>query len=263
MTSLWVRLPWLLSLPRDKYESLSHKYGRISEALSIMAEFGDAPQAICKRDFDVAPLLAFSNALQIDCQNACPFGFTLNAYRQALIACDLYETRYLIFRDDWHPGKGDYLGPLHYRYAWQAFHAYYTQSLTGNDRRRGYALRISKWARMHLGELNTHGLPFHIRQGSIGIGSLDEIPNDEPDEVAQLRENLTNMERLISLFAQVCRWEARCPGAVSEFMHWLPDDPEVKELVLAYLLFIGEELLAYYLLLWELVLTADHDLRGG
>ena len=74
------------------------------------------------------------------------------------------------------------------------------------------------------------------------------------------------MIQFLSVFAQVCRHDVRNPGVLQSFIHKLSGQVAngLNELqgVLGYLLFIGEDIFAFYLLLWEVVFQADMDSIG-
>lgn len=75
------------------------------------------------------------------------------------------------------------------------------------------------------------------------LGLLDKLSIDEmdllADEEAQLRENYLVMIQFLAAFALVCRQDVRNPGVLK--------------------LFIGEDIFAFYLLLWEIGFQADRD----
>jgi len=97
------------------------------------------------------------------------------------------------------------------------------------------------------------------------LGLVDGQSDDEiallSDEDAQLRENYLGMIGFLSLFAQVCRYEARHLGILDRFINTLGSQAKMNatdvERTLGYLLFIGEDIFSFYLLLWEIVFQAD------
>ena len=106
---------------------------------------------------------------------------------------------------------------------------------------------------------------FKSFNNSIDLGLFDgEDINTEliSDEEAQKRENLISTIRFLSLFAQICRSESRCEGSLVKFfaaIKQLNFTDNTARKILSYLLYIGEDIFSFYLLLWELAFTADCD----
>ena len=102
--------------------------------------------------------------------------------------------------------------------------------------------------------------------GTLHAGSLSIPPVLDPwllviDDSAQEILAITELEHFLSAFAWHARLSARQPGALTNFLTKVtPEDVDV-ETPLGFLLYVGEELLSFYLLLWEIVLMADYDVR--
>jgi hypothetical protein len=225
------------------------------------------------RVIDIAVPFGFANIAGIQA-GAVPRNFSLLRYQQALRMRDLPERWSSLNDDDWRPGLGDYLGPMHYRYAVCRLKENYSRTLSENIERRSKATLLLK--RILALTVNRF-CPVATSMGASGPIDLGLFEADggscrilSEEEELQL-EDLRRMVRFFSLFAQVCRCEARCVGTLRRFLGELKKkmdfvDPTEREKdlrgVLSYLLCIGEDLFAFYLFLWELVFTADLDARG-
>ena len=78
----------------------------------------------------------------------------------------------------------------------------------------------------------------------------------EPEQ-AQKQENLQNILHFLSLFALHCRASARSPASLHAFMSRLHSAEQPVDACIPYLLQVGDAFFAYYLLLWEVVLTSE------
>ena len=199
-----------------------------------------------------------------------PQDFNINIYKDALLEQNLSSRIRLLNQEDWQPNEGQYLGALHYLYALEKMKSKYHITLgsdiadnhIGNHWRRGQALRL-------LGKLSSYkihdfvkGIPAHWVSGDRDqhLGLLNtEKENESPQEV----ENLKLMLSGLSLLAQICRWDSRSSGALERFKakakELIEVDSKQLELILSYLLFIGEDVFSFYLLLWEFVTKADEN----
>ena len=172
-------------------------------------------------------------------------------------AQDLSERLRLLQEDDWQPGKGDYLGALHYLYAVEKLQKSYSDTLAGNDYRRGKALYLSRT--LHHFPLN--GLPAHLGNG---MSYLHFLNQNREDEISVDEENILQIAHFLSLLARVCRWECRNEGSLNKFLakaRQVVADEIQFESVLGYLLYIGRDIFGFYLLLWESILTADYTIK--
>ncbi len=205
---------------------------------------------------DLAVAAGFENLAQMN-RGGEPRKFSFMRYRQAMEATDISERWSLLRREDWRPGPGDYLGPMHYRYAIESLRTNYRDTLEGNERRRGWALRLVNGVRHRNLESFCVGCPDHLRRG-FGLGLLESEPEEGWD---QEQDNLIGITRLLCLFAAVCRWESRIPGALQEFQETLENtldiDQDALHQAVGYLLHVGADLFAFHLLLWEFLFTAD------
>jgi hypothetical protein len=180
---------------------------------------------------------------------------------------DLPERWRLLNSDDWQPGIGDYLGPMHYRYALHKLEISYTRNLSAFNFKVARMLSFvvicsAKKIISQYCESNR----LHISDSRIDLGlfHLDMQCDPVTDEEAQRRENLRNIIHFFSFFAQICRCESRYPGILNKYFKDIKGSngysDEFISQNLGHLLLIGEEMFGFYLLLWELIYTADCDM---
>lgn len=251
-----VALPWIYCQSATAYGGLGSRAGLIGKISHIRLPLS---QLFVQCYLDQTFAVGFRNAhvMEID-RSAPPHGFSLVRYRQALTMCNMDDAWSKLHREDWCPTEGDYLGPVHWRYALESLVRRYRSTLAGNATRRGRAMHLVQALRhLKLGDL-TQGLPAHLDDTS-GIGLLVPMPEDGWD---QEQENLQLIDRLLCLFAAVCRWESRATVLAT----WqdnlrkaaLGDDAAVTQAI-GYLLYVGRDVFEFYLMLWELVFVADAD----
>ena len=74
--------------------------------------------------------------------------------------------------------------------------------------------------------------------------------------------NLQLIDRVLCLFAAVCRWDSRgtALAAWQDRLQAVPlPDATARAQALGYLLYVGRDVFEFYLMLWELVFAADAD----
>lgn len=251
--------PWIYARGAREYRRL----GRDARMLAALAEVGpELCQLYIQHWLEQTSAFGFGNVMAMQ-HGTPPKDFSMDRLRAALGMRNIDDAWSLLSDEDWRPVEGDYLGPVHWRYAFSALSNRYRRTLLGNQRRRGWALQLlrSTW-NASLADFAT-GLPAHLDVAR-GLGELHG-GSAEPEDQTVL--NLLDFDRFLCLFAGVCRWEARMPGTLDAWCARLgtaalPDD-ESLEMALGYLLHIGRECFEFYLLLWELVFAADWDTLGG
>jgi hypothetical protein len=190
----------------------------------------------------------------IDIAFACGFGlrqlqagriperFDGKEYRKALLSSERSD----LTLDGWQPERGNFLGRTHFTMAWERMRQRYRDTLSGNDLRRSRALGLCK-------QIMRHQPAFAL--------CLNSNPIEEADSAVNERMLLGDIETFLSIMARACRREAHEPGALAVFhtlvKDWAKQNPSNTDEALSYMLGIGTELFAFYLLLWELVLTAE------
>ncbi len=260
-------LPQLYCLHRNEYAKIRKQDNILLNCLRFFPRLSNLIRIYSNNDFDTSSLMGFSNAFEVHCQNISPKQFNMSNYKQALTSLDLSERWRLLNDDEWHPARGDYLGPMHYRYALMMLKEAYRSSLAVDSYRRGRLLNLVRTMSSERIDKYVADDCFRqfTRQTDLGLFDYDEQHTDITDEEkVQEKEHLSNTIRFVSLLAQICRCEARCKGVLDNFLSDMKerfDDFNTADLrkTFCYLLYIGEDVFAFYLLLWELIFTADYD----
>lgn len=249
-----VALSWIYSAAAIDYRSIGKRAGLIGEISQIQQPLSEL---FVQHHLEQTLALGFRNVMDMQ-RGAPPHSFSLMRYRQALAVRNIDDSWSQLSREDWRPTEGDYLGPVHWRYALGSLERRYRATLTGNATRRGWAMNlVHSLYHLNLGDL-AQGLPAHLHE-ALGLGLLIPMPGDG---WSQEQQNLRLIDHLLCLFAAVCRWESRS----SALPAWqdslreaaLPDVTAVSQ-ALGYLLYVGRDVFEFYLLLWELVFAADAD----
>lgn len=263
--------PQIFCHPREKYAEIRRSRDNVLvDCLSYFPMLRDPISLFSEGVVDIAVPFGFANVAQIQI-GVPPKDFNLGRYQQALRMRDLPERWSSLNDDDWRPGLGDYLGPMHYRYAICRLREDYSQTLAENAESRGQmSLLLRRVIALTVNRFSPVSLSFGSN-GPIDLG-LFELESGGckilADEEELRLEDLQRMVRFLSLFAMVCRCEARHAGTLGRFLSELKKkmdfvDPPEREKgvmdVLSNLLYVGEDLFAFYLLLWELVLSADSN----
>jgi hypothetical protein len=182
--------------------------------------------------------------------------FSMKNYKEAIKTNDLTDRMRLLGDDDWIPGKGDYIGALHYLYAMGKLHQQYNATMAGNDLRRGKALFLCHSTRNYqIPDLPNClvNKPSHL--GLISPQILEELSVEQ--------EHIVEISHFLSFFAKLCRWESRKKGNLDQFIanaNQVVGGERLFELTLSYLLHIGKDIFSFYLMLWEAVLITDYDM---
>lgn len=252
--------PRIYALPAREYRQVNLKPYPLVEALRAASELERQYPFVFPDLMHLSAASAFSNFAQIT-QGAKPYGFDLDKYVKALQQTnDQLEVSLKLENDAYRPSAGDWLGPVHYRFAWRALEAAYDRTLGGNEIRRGQAIGLCRFFRQRFPSFN-----HDYHRGLVGK-SPHIVPWPSPDddsvspEVAQKRENLAQFAHLLSALAYHCRFGSRQPGRLDEFIELLKTSTIPVAACLTYLLQVGEAMFAYYLLLWEFVQKADETL---
>lgn len=254
MRTLSAYCPELYALPARYFSTIPNATSLLTKCLLTMfrMQHGLLPlfhEAILHQIFAVGYL----NVHQI-MQGAEPRQFDMRTYKDALKQHDLTDRMRLLKQDDWLPGDGDYLGALHYLYALEKLEQGYQDTLTGNEHRRGKALFLCR----SLQHYPIPGLPTHLAKGMTHLGYF---MNDDGN-LQILQQFILEISQFLSLFARICRWEARNSGCLGSFITQAKNivgEPNQFESVFGYLLYIGKEIFGFYLLLWEAVLRTDYN----
>ena len=198
----------------------------------------------------------FKNLVKI-VQGHEPSQFDLKQYKETLIIRDLPERWSLLSSEDWIPGNGDYLGPLHYHFAIDSLKKKYNDSLLGNEIRRGYALRLVNRLQNNVLENFAPDIPKYLYEAK----ELGLFAPESEEGWNQEEENLYEIIHFLSIYAAVCRWEVRIPGTLENFNkkinEILKTEPHLIQQAVGYLLYVGADIFYFYLLLWEVIFKID------
>lgn len=249
-----VALSGIYGAQADAYRGVGMRAGLIGGISQIRPPLCDL---FLQHHLEQTLAFGFRNVMEMQ-RGTPPHGFSLARYRQALAARNIDGAWSQLSREDWRPTEGDYLGPVHWRYALGSLDRRYRATLEGNATRRGWAMHlIHSLHHLELGDL-AQGLPAHLDDAS-GLGLLIPMPEEG---WSQEQLNLQLIDRLLCLFAAVCRWESRGPvlAAWQDSLQEasLPDATAVSQAI-GYLLYVGRDEFEFYLMLWELVFVADAD----
>ena len=250
-------LPGVFALPADEYRNVHENRHPLARSLRTIAHVHRDYPAIFHALLHPAAAMGFSNFPAIT-RGQAPRNFSLDVYcdalRQiALTASDMARLE----ESNFEPEAGDYLGPIHYRYAKSRLLVCYEHTLDGNGIRRGQGINLSGYAKKVMPTLN--GMVLKRLKGSRPhVDPWPQVPNDGvAEEQAQSQENLSNIQHFLSLLALHCRASARSYESLPTFQSTLNASGLPVGACLAYLLQVGDSLFAYYLLLWEVVLSGE------
>lgn len=250
-------LPFIFALPADVYKKVNENRHPLSRSLRTIAQFQREYPGGFGELLHLGAAMGFSNFSAI-ARGAVPREFSLERYGQAFQQTDA-APKDLIRREEtaFIPEAGDYLGPVHYRYAQACLETAYENSLGGNEIRRGQAIGLCFYLRKIMPTLNGAVLPrLKGARAIVEPWRRAEADSLEPEQ-AQKQENLQNILHFLSLFALHCRAGARSPASLHAFMSTLHSAEQPVEACIPYLLQVGDAFFAYYLLLWEVILTSE------
>lgn len=249
-----VVLPWIYGAPAAAYRGLGSRAGLIGAISRIQRPLCEL---FLQHHLEQTMAVGFRNVREMQ-RGTPPHGFSLERYRQALAVRDIGEAWSQLSREGWHPTEGDYLGPVHWRYALRSLEHRYRATLAGNAVRRGWAMHlVFSLHHLKLGDL-APSLPAHLDDAS-GLGLLMSRPEYG---WSQEQLNLQLIDRVLCLFAAVCRWDSRgtALAAWQDRLQAVPlPDATARAQALGYLLYVGRDVFEFYLMLWELVFAADAD----
>ena len=259
-------LPKIFSLERTCYSLKGDLSNSLLGCFSFFPGISDLYGLFAENEVDTAALFGFSNVQRVISQQEKPSGFDWELYKTAMKQRDVHDRWRLLNDDQWVPAKGDMLGPMHYRYALARFLEIFQNNQSAESKYRGKTFYLVK----QLGSFSLadfmENFCFGVVGKNIDLGLFDydgHQPEWFDDEAAVEREYQLALIRTLSLFAQICRYEARKPGVLERFCLTIQEkyDISYKDFTktLGFILYIGEDLFAFYLFLWELVFTADCD----
>ncbi|MGM0608262.1 MAG: hypothetical protein ACQESN_08160 [Thermotogota bacterium] len=233
------------------YASVFKNYKILKHLRSVFSEF----------DVNQAALFGFKNVSEVERnENIEPKDFNFNAYFQAINS--FFEKLNLNY-ENWIPGKGSFLGKPHYLHSVSNLINKYRNKETDEGLKGNVLSLLKKMMKINADLYSESAFPDNVLEKNyLGIPhDLDWLFENENSETE--KEHILWMISFLSLFAQICRLEAREKGILNNFMKYLKEEfdseymPVTKQV--GYILYIGDDVFAFYLMLWELVLTADYD----
>ncbi|CAJ3268094.1 hypothetical protein [Burkholderia pseudomallei] len=251
-------MPEMYALPAVAYSRVNKRAHRVAEALRAISDLKAQYPRVFPDLIHVAAASAFSNLPEMQ-RGVVPRGFKLGSYVDALRQMgggieDSFKLEDASFR----PANGDWLGPVHFRFAIRALESAYENSLAGNEIRRGQAMGLCRFAKQKFPMFPPNYHKCLAGRSPVVAPWPAEDVEGIPEEVAQRRDNLEQVTHLLSLLAFHCRLDARSDGRLATFMDVLGSAGIPVEPCLTYLLQIGEAVFAYYMLLWELVQKTEN-----
>jgi hypothetical protein len=258
----------IFCLDKCRYPDRRMSESSFHSCLRFLPKLGDPYQAFSCGYFDSAALVGFSNVREVVSTKCNPQGFRIRTYMDSLKERDLPDKWRLLYDDQWLPAKGDILGPMHYRFAFFKFRDEFENAMASDSQRLAAALSLPR--KMHnismLALVDSKAIRRADTERDPGLLISGLQPNAEQldDEPAVAVENQAKIHRFISLFAQICRWEQREQGTMEFFFNKACETCNIPSANirknLGYLLYLAEDLFGFYLLLWELIFSADCDL---
>jgi hypothetical protein len=246
--------PRMFALSGVRYAGMADKDHCLPRTLVAIAHSHETYPNVFPHLYHEAAASGFSNLAAI-MRGEPPRNFRVANYTEALRQLDLPEYGYRIEDEQYAPSAGDYLGPVHYRYAMRALELGYDRTVGGNEFRRGQAIALCRWVNRHFFTFNDDGCA--QLQGQSPRVSPWPCDEELEAEAAQRVENLEGIAHFLSCMAYYCRAEARHPGKLNGFLQKSNAAIGTLESSLVYVLQIGEALFGYYLLLWDLVLSSE------
>ena len=254
-TTAGAALPEIYALSASVYRRINDRPHPVADILRVIATVGEHYPSVFPETLHLAAASGFSNLSEIG-RGGMPRDFRFDHYVDALRSLsDSVADASTLETEGFRPRNGQWLGPVHHKFAIRSLETAYERSLSGNEIRRGQAMGLCRHVSQRIPSIPP------------GFGNLGGLPtvvapwprkDDEslPDELLQRNQNLDQIEHLLSLLAFHCRAGARKRDALQPFLNVLHGSSSPVESSLAYLLQIGDALFAYYLLLWELVHNA-------
>ncbi|MGF6808587.1 hypothetical protein OKW30_003713 [Paraburkholderia sp. Clong3] len=247
--------------PRTAYKRVNIKPHPLSVALRAMPELDGPVETLFGETLHQTAAMAFKNVALV-MHGRRPKGFDLAAYRDAISQTRI-EAGFQLDDEFFLPRGGDLLGPLHLAHAWRDLERGYASSLLMPSKRKACAIALARLLHQRHPAFD-HSVPLGLRGKGLVLDAR-KLNTDAMSEVEQQeQENLGYIANACAWFAWHCRMEARGHGALANFHSSLASLRKRIELegpaasdCLAYFLHVAPSMFAYYLLLWELVLTVE------
>lgn len=256
------RNPKIFCLPGNDYRKVPIKHNPLVQAAKILCQIKEKYPNVFPELINPIAAAGFANFAEVN-RGGSPNGYLISRYLEAIretgnVASDLYRLE----DSEFSPVQGDYLGALHYKYSIRKLEEFYERSRSGNEIRLGQVTKLCNYVRRIMPTLTQQdssrlaGMSPHIDPWPFQDGEgVDEY-------LAQRNQNIYDAALTLSWLAYHCRLEAKSSeensnGFLDEFLDKLKASGAPVENSLAYLLQVGDAIFAYYLVLWELVVTAE------
>lgn len=249
------RKPAILALGATTYSVIANENHPLTKSLSAIAALPNNLAHAFQGLIHVSVAFSFRNASKIEQVGEHPNGFDAMRFKEALRQTDDRAANYLVGDEHFLPAEGHMAGPLHYRFAKISLEENFARTLGGNAVRRGQALGLAREAERLYSRVQLAGRSVD----SVVDPWPMETDESTPDSIAQKVSTFRGLERFISVFAWHCRLEPRQPGVLNQFLDRAHPPGVEPSAPLGYILHIGNALLGFYLLLWEIVLRSDLD----
>jgi hypothetical protein len=241
-------IPHLFAQEAQMYSSIYQSGAGLGRCLSAIARM-ERPLSHFPHEL-VNTFVAFGFGLDRMIVGAAPTTFNFETYRQDLLNSPLPPS----VPPDWLPVDGDFLGRSHYQVCWERMRERYRETVSGNDARRQYGMRLCREVE---------------RKGRVHALCLRRLERrfDESETVED--GLLCAIESFLSALAKNCREESQSPGVLVKYqkdlqvMLMVGSDFFPLTQVLSLVLQLGGDLFGFYLLLWELVLAGKANCKEG
>ncbi len=250
-------LPSIFALRATAYNDVRPAKHPFPSSVSVLARFNASYPAVFGNLLHPASAAGFINFSEV-ARGGRPKGFSIRQYVDGLRATGAEDNTLRLYQDDFSLTDGDYLGPIHLKYALRQLEEKYDRSLTGNEIRRGQAIGLCHFTQRILPKLTSSGSP--RLAGCTPHNDPWDTGGDEAvhADLAQRRQNLLDFCHFLSWLAYHCRLDAKVPGELDGFLRKVHESGSPIPSSLAFLLQVGDAIFGYYLVFWELVIRAEH-----
>lgn len=257
---------WLnrtFALSRANYNRVNLKAHPFSIALRAMPMLRGAVSPAFGTVLHPTAAMPFKNRTDV-MRGQRPRDFQLSTYRDALLQTTL-QGAYQLDDELFIPNQGELLGPLHLAHAWRDLERGFVTSQLMLNSSKSAAIAVARLLQRSYAVFD-QAVPAGLRAQSLLLRPKGTI-GVELDEAEQLRlEHMEHIAHACAWLAWYCRLEVRTEGALSSFHTKLAGlrtqveipGAQVSDCV-AYYLQVAPAIFAFYLLLWELVLTVELD----
>ncbi|MBS0437054.1 MAG: hypothetical protein JSR75_19580 [Proteobacteria bacterium] len=249
--------------PRIKYRQVNSRPHPFSVALRAMPSLKGAVAPAFGLVLHPLAAVAFKNFPEV-ARGLRPKSFQLKAYREALVGARP-EGAHQLDDELFLPKDGDLLGPLHLAQAWRDMERGLETSRLMQSPRKAAAIAMARQWRREQPAFDSSA-PAGLRGENLVLDLRQADGHEVDDEEELKREHLGHIANACAWLAWHFRLEARSPGALAKLHAKLASlrrqvevqGPVVSDCV-GYYLHVAPAMFAFYLLLWELVLTIELD----